>query len=361
MDFSDINGKRLLLIVENLNMLLGQQLGDHHEWELRHTLQNESRLMLLGTATENFDGIKNVGKAWFELFYTHELKPLSLDECKELWNAMVPGPVSEIRLRPLMILTGGNPRLLRILADFSSKKSFKELMDNLLALIDSHTEYFKSQLDSLAPMERKPFVALLDIWDPATAKQVSVAARMSVGKVAAMLKRLMKKGLITTVNTSNRRKLYQVSERLFNIYYLMRRRSRPADRVRAAVNFMVNFYDEEDLVKSTAGIAEEACSMPPEQTSDHYLAYQEIVRAADAPELKSKIIKATPQEFFAFFKISENEMLAGQKRRSKTKDILSRRSVAPTEAELNKPIQGEEKPASSNNTQRLIRQYQEAL
>jgi Cdc6-like AAA superfamily ATPase len=49
MDFADAQGKRILLVVENLNMLFAEQLGEHDDWELRHTLQNEPRLMLLGT------------------------------------------------------------------------------------------------------------------------------------------------------------------------------------------------------------------------------------------------------------------------------------------------------------------------
>lgn len=54
MDFADREKKRILLIVENLNMLLGQQLSAHDGWVLRHTLQNESRVMLLGAARARF-------------------------------------------------------------------------------------------------------------------------------------------------------------------------------------------------------------------------------------------------------------------------------------------------------------------
>ena len=43
MAFADQQGKRLLLIVENLNTLLGEQMSDDDAWKLRHTLQNEPR------------------------------------------------------------------------------------------------------------------------------------------------------------------------------------------------------------------------------------------------------------------------------------------------------------------------------
>jgi len=36
---------------------------------------------------------------------------------------------------------------------------------------------------------------------------------------------------------------YAVAERMYNIYYLMRRRGKPADRVKATVKFMIALYD----------------------------------------------------------------------------------------------------------------------
>ena len=45
LDLADAQNKRLLLVVENLNMLLGEQMADDDGWALRHTLLNEPRLM----------------------------------------------------------------------------------------------------------------------------------------------------------------------------------------------------------------------------------------------------------------------------------------------------------------------------
>ena len=298
MDFADEQGKRILLIVENLNMLLGEQLGGHDDWDLRHTLQNEPRLMLLGTATTHFKEIESIDKAWFELFSFHELKPLDQKECRTLWEAVSGVKVLRSRLRPIQILTGGNPRLLKILAAFAAKRSFRELMDHLLQLIDDHTEYFKSHLDSLAAAERKVFVILLDFWSPANAREVAQAARMDVSKVSALLHRLVDRGAVMVVNSSSRKKLYQAVERLYNIYYLLRRRGHPSNRVRAVVIFMVQFYEGEELVKSAAKLAEEAGRLDPERREDLYWAYQEIVNLAPRPELKRRIVQATPDDFF---------------------------------------------------------------
>jgi tetratricopeptide (TPR) repeat protein len=297
LDFATEQGKRILLIVENLNMLLGDQLSDHDAWDLRHTLVNEPRIMMLGTAVTRFSKISNSGKPWFELLAVHTLDPLSRKECSILWCALTDKNLPASQIRPIQILTGGNPRLIRILAEFANKNSFRDLMKDLVHLIDEHTEYFKSQLDTLPAAERKAFVALLDLWDPATARAVARNARMPVSTTSAYLNRLVSRGAVTIAKFPGRKKLYQSAERLYNIYYLMRKRGHPSNRVRAAVRFMVQFYQGRQLVKSAARLAEEACRLEPNLRAEHYLAYEDILHAC-SEGLRQEIVDGTPVEFF---------------------------------------------------------------
>ncbi|NJM68341.1 MAG: AAA family ATPase [Acaryochloris sp. RU_4_1] len=214
MDFADSQEQRILLVVENLNMLFEEQLGSNDDWDLRHTLQNEPRVMLLGTTTHRFQQIDHVQKAWFEFFAIYELEALSHEDCQRLWEAITGEPISTQQIRPIRTLTGGNPRLLRVMAGFAIGKSFSELMTNLSQLIDEHTDYFKGQLDNLPATERKIFVALLQIWDPASAREVATAARISVSQTSVSLKRLMERGAVVEAGQVSRKKLYQVTERL---------------------------------------------------------------------------------------------------------------------------------------------------
>ncbi len=257
MDFSDSLGKRILLIVENLNMMLGDQLSHDDAWVLRHTLQHEQRVMLLASATSRFDEIENEGKAMFEVFKPFHLKPLEEEECRKVWASLTNQEIPDRRIRPIQILTGGSPRLLAIISTFAAGSSFNSLMEDLTCLVDDHTEYFKTHLDNLAPTERKVYLALAEIWAPATARSIAEAARLNVNMTSSLLKRLINRGAVTS-DDSKRTKWYQLAERLYNIYYLMRRRGAPSDRVRAVVNFMISFYGEDDLVLITRNIAEEA-------------------------------------------------------------------------------------------------------
>ncbi len=282
LDFATESGKRILLIVENIDMLLGEQIKRSGDWELRHTLLNEPRVMFLGTATRRFAAIERIDKAWFGLLAIHDLQPLDTKECCALWQAVTSEDPPASRLRPMQILTGGSPRLLKILAELASRRSFGELMSQLVQLIDSHTEYFKSHLDHLAPLERKVFVALLDLWDPSSAKDVARAARLSVSKASSLLNRLTSRGAIHIVEQRGRQNIYQASERLFNIYFLLRRRRRQASRVRALVSFMTHFYREE-LTSIVRKLLTET------EWSDALDASRPAIRAAASSEAAAKL------------------------------------------------------------------------
>src|SRR5262249_37749956 len=144
-------------------------------------------------------------------------------------------------------------------------------------------EYFKSQLDGLPPTERKVFAALLEAWDPSTAKQVAEAARVSTNTASAMLARLSDRGAVIKGTGQGRAALYFAAERLFNIYYLMRRRSHPSSRVRALVSFMTDYYDRDELIDTAATLAREACGVRPDSRMDYHATYDAIL--AHSPNL----------------------------------------------------------------------------
>jgi tetratricopeptide (TPR) repeat protein len=189
--------------------------------------------------------------------------------------------------------------LIAILSTFAANRSLRELLEDLIHLIDDHTEYFKSHLDALAPTERKVFVALAELWDPSTARDVARAARMDINQTSSLLSRLVGRGAVSMVEETKRRKRYQLAERLYNIYYLMRRRGEAAARVRAVVRFMVTFYEPEELVQRVIEIAREAAQLPAGLREGHFSAYEGILRWIGAGELRERILTATPPTFFS--------------------------------------------------------------
>lgn len=298
LDFADTSGKRLMLVVENFNTLLAGSLSDDDAWVLRHTLQTEPRIMLLATATSRFEEVESVGKAMFNLFKLHELHPLDEVECRTMWTSLTLKESMPGRIRPIQILTGGNPRLIAIISSFAAMMSLRELMDDLLHLLDEHTEYFKSHLENLPTIERKVFLALAGLWSESTARAVADAARLEVSKTSALLQRLVGRGMVTSGDGDGRAKHYQVAERMYNIYYLMRRSGGQTGRVRCLVNFMVALYEPEQFAQAARQIAMEACSLDPDLREDHYRVYAEMLDNATTATLRSEILRATPDDFF---------------------------------------------------------------
>ena len=247
LDFADRHQQRLLLLVENLNMLFSDMADPDAGWRLRKTLQTEPRIILLGSATSRFEEIDSPDHALYDLFRVITLRPLNTEECEILWTTVSGKPSTSRAVRPLEILTGGNPRLLTIIARFGAGQSFRQLMDNLLDLVDEHTEYFKSHLESLPPQERRVYLGLARLWKPATAKEVADQARVEVNICSALLKRLVQRGAVTIEGGTPRRRQYYLTERLYNIYYLLRRGGGTDRLVKALIDFMVCLYSPVEL------------------------------------------------------------------------------------------------------------------
>ena len=263
LDFAAQEDRRLLLIVENLNMLFDDINDPDVGWQLRHTLQNEKRIFLLASATSRFDEVERYGRAMYDLLNVQELQRLDTAACAVLWKAVSRRDPDKGVIRSLEILTGGNPRLLAIIARFGAMLSLRELMDNLLTLVDDHTEYFKSHLDALGVQERRVYLALARLWMPATAREVAEHARLPTNNCSALLGRLADRGAVLIAGGGPRRKQYYVAERMYNIYYLLRI-SRGSDRlVEALVRFMRSFYSQSDLEDYLDSLRRDSDSVDP--------------------------------------------------------------------------------------------------
>ncbi len=293
-DFADREGKRLVLIVENLNMLFRDIGDDHVGWQLRHTLQTESRIVLLASATSRFDEMDDPEQPLYDLFRRLTLCVLDTEDCGILWHAVSGRQRAPQTIRALRILTGGSPRLLTILARFGAELSFRALMDDLLNLVDDHTEYFRSQLETLPAQERKVYLALIHLWKPVTAREIAEWARLETNQCSAQLKRLIERGAVKMVGGTERRKLYYVAERLYNIYYLIRRAGRPDRVIEALIRFMEAYYSVEELRDFGTRMVREAFSLDGDPLGLHRIAFEQLVRLPAMEAYRQELISLAP-------------------------------------------------------------------
>ncbi len=253
---AELLDRHLVLMVENLQAL-SDSVDERFGWGLRHALQTEPRLTLVATATSRFDALEDVRHAFYELFRTVCLKPLDIESCLRLWRAVGGGDRSETEIEPIRILTGGSPRLLVIIARFARRLSLRDLMEELVALIDDHTEYFRSHLEGMPRTERRVYLALIDLWRPSTTGEVAERAALDVRHVSTMLGRLAARGAVL-VEGAGRKKLYSAAERLYCIYYKLRRDRGEAIVVHHLIRFMRAAFAETEQRKVFAALLTES-------------------------------------------------------------------------------------------------------
>ena len=151
--------------------------------------------MLLASATSRFTGLDDVEQPFFEMFRIISLRPLTTEECRSLWEVVSGDRVSGREMRPLEILTRREPpahghrRRIRV-----RHRPLRRLMEELVMLIDEHTEYFRGHLEVLGKTERRVYIAVLDLWQLSTPGEIAARARMDVRVVSTMLGRLVDRG-----------------------------------------------------------------------------------------------------------------------------------------------------------------------
>ena len=285
LEAADRLGQRLVLMVENLQALCGD-VDEDFGWRLRQTLQSEPKVMLLATATSRFKGLDDAEQPFFELFRIVDLEPLDIDACRRLWNMVSGDEQTNREITPLRILTGGSPRLLIIVASFARHRSLRQLLDELVTLVDDHTEYFRSHLEAFAKTERRVYLAVIDLWQPSSAQEIAARARMDVRTVSALIARLVTRGAILVEGTGRKRK-YAAAERLYSIYYKLRRERDEAGLVRNLIQFMTVFYHGDELAEMAGTWRQEAVQSPAIREG-----LERALADRDAPELQVEVAQA---------------------------------------------------------------------
>jgi DNA-binding transcriptional regulator GbsR (MarR family) len=111
--------------------------------------------------------------------------------------------------------------------------------------LDIVTPLYKSRFEELPDTARQLVDAIALHWDPITAKVLVQKLEISVNIVSAQLSKLETISLIEKVKpAAGKRAAFQISERFFNIWYLMR----ASRRVRKKqVYFLKMFFSAQEL------------------------------------------------------------------------------------------------------------------
>lgn len=248
--------RAVVLLVDNLDLVL-DRLADSL-WDLREALSVDNRLVVVGASSRFIQEAIDYQSPFYDFFRVHELGPLSEAEARRVvlslaQRANTPG-VAEVlekdpgRFQALYALTGGTPRTLALLHTVLGLGHSDRIERDLDGLLDQLTPYYKARFDDLAAQSQVIVNAVALHWHPITAAQCQAATHLDLNTVSAQLNRLVKSGLLAKVSLPGPSKLgFQLSERFFNIWYLMRANRRLRRRLSWFVEFLRIFYGEEDL------------------------------------------------------------------------------------------------------------------
>ena len=252
-DCSRESGKRLILFVENLDAVIGQIHDEREIHSLRATLIERSEILLLGSANAFFEAIGGYGEPLYEFFRVFKLEGIGQEEACRILEAAASSEgrpevsnaidLEQGRLETIRRLTGGNPRLLSLACRLLIESPIGSAIEDLERLIDEQTPYFKARIEDLPGQARKVFHCLSAGWKPLLAKEVAASARLSSSHASAQLKQLVEKGYAREVQLPrSTRTRYDVSDRFYNIYYLLRFSRSGRGRLERLVEFLHDLF-----------------------------------------------------------------------------------------------------------------------
>lgn len=241
--------RRPVLLVDNLDLIF-DRLKKPELHHLRAFLMKNGAPILIGASVHPPEDTQDYDAPFYDHFKPHYLSRLSLDEMREVLlklaeragNEEIPARIHQEqgRLHALHALTGGNPRTTRILFEIFAHGFSKEAYEDLEALLDWMTPIYKARFEELADQAQVVVSAIATIWEPAVLSRICEATRLQPNQVSPQLDRLKKSGVIEEVTvdppertgpipdrrTPKDRRGYQLAERFFNIWFLMRQATR---------------------------------------------------------------------------------------------------------------------------------------
>ena len=296
------NNKKLILFIDNFGDMLNKFSKTEHQ-RLREILMTESDIRIVGASSVVLEATYDYSQPFFEFFKTITLKGLSQEETVSLMLKLGENYKADLiknivennpaRIETLRRLTGGVPRtmilLFEIFVDDDKGDSFKDLE----IILDRVTPLYKHRMDDLSPQQQEIADAIAMNWDAIGVKEIVHKTRMESKAVSSQLNQLEKNKIINKITTETKNNLYQISERFFNIWYLMRY-GRKKDRTKLLwlVQFLENWCNPDELINRAQ---KHINALKTGNLYDkHALYLTEALSRTDIPEeLQDKLIKAT--------------------------------------------------------------------
>ncbi|WP_367330239.1 AAA family ATPase [Sphingobacterium multivorum] len=253
--------KRIVLFFDNFGELFLDVLKPKDKERLYLILNTSKSIQIVGATAVVINDFSVNGSKFLEVFEINYLRGLNTEETFELISKLQKDCVesnkidlnkSKSKIETLSILTGGVIRTIMMLYQVLLDDPYGKALHDLEKILDKVTPLYKHRIEDLPLQQRKIVDVIAKKWDATSAKEIAGEIREDGKRVAskiisAQLNQLEKNNIVEKKTTTTKNNLYQIRERFFNIWYLMRSGDR-RDRKRVAwlTKFLEIWYDDED-------------------------------------------------------------------------------------------------------------------
>jgi len=249
---------KLVLFIDNFGDLL-HKFQPEEIRRLTEILRTNQRIRIIGASAMPIDLLEGYSQGIQQLFTVMQLEGLDQKETSDLllklgeyYHADSVRKIldkSPERIEALRRLTGGIPRtivlLFEIFVDNDTGDSFRDLE----IILDRVTPLYKHRMDDLSPQQQEIVHAIAMNWDAVGVREISRITRMESKAISSQLKQLEMSRIVTKIRTNIKNHFYQVNERFFNIWYLMRYgRRKDRNKVLWLIRFLENWCSNEELI-----------------------------------------------------------------------------------------------------------------
>jgi len=257
--------RRPILLIDNIGLLFNR-LDKKEQHILRALLSENGAPIVMGAGivilpsqtNDKADVLKPITDyeaPFYDYFQIHHLKKLSFEEFQDLLKNLATVTQTDVsiidketpRLKTLHQLTGGNPRTAVMLFKLIVKGFSKEINDDLEALLDEITPLYKARYEELSEQTQMIIASIALNWEPINLKKLSQQSGYGNHQLSPQLKRLIEDGWIETTPAEKAKgNAYSISERFFNIWFLMRMSTRRHKQgVNILTKFLESFYESD--------------------------------------------------------------------------------------------------------------------
>ena len=250
------SGKKLILFIDNFGDMVAK-FSEKEVARFKELLSHNTFFSVIGASSMSFDGIFESCEKYFDVI---RLKGLDQNQTKRLLLKLsetfnLPNIENILKNQPgkvetLRRLTGGVIRTIVLLFEIFIDQKNGSTFSDLETLLDRVTPLYKHQMDELTAQQQEIIEALAFAWDAMSTKEISVKTRIVSKSISAQLIQMEKNEIILKKLTNSKNHYYQISERFFNIWYLMRH-GRKGDRKKIIwlVKFLEEWCDQKELIQ----------------------------------------------------------------------------------------------------------------